>query len=120
MIRIVTLVWIAVLLGGCAHHRDPMAIQMKQAGDEDLTCGQIQAEYCSSVEIAGEKIKKNNENDVHDVLLVIFVWPGLADMKNADGIEGNALLDRCIHLKNLAVGKGCDTAPYPAPPERYK
>jgi hypothetical protein len=35
----------------------------------------------------------------------VLVWPGLADFKNADGVEGNALLDRNIYLLALAKEK---------------
>jgi len=32
----------------------------------------------------------------------ILVWPGLFDLKNADGNEANALLDRNIFLRGVA------------------
>jgi hypothetical protein len=35
------------------------------------------------------------------------------DLKNADGHEGNALLDRNDRLKQIAIGKGCDVSRYP-------
>jgi hypothetical protein len=73
----------------------------------------------SNTHIAEEKIKKNNINDIQDIFLGMFIWPGLADFKNADGVEGNALLDRNIQLKNMAAEKGCDIIDYPEQPERY-
>lgn len=118
--RYIVIFMACVLLSNCAHTRDPFPVQTVQSGDETLTCEQIRTEYCTSVEIAAAKIEKNQSNDVNDVLLFTFIWPGLADFKNADGTEGNALLDRCIHLKNLAIQKGCKLEDYPAPPERYK
>jgi len=109
-----------LFVSGCAHYRDPMPIPMQQAGDADLDCDRLCTEYCSSVEVAAAKIKKNQRDDVNDILLGILIWPGMADLKNADGTEGNALLDRCIWLKNLAIRKECDVTIYPALPERYK
>lgn len=43
----------------------------------------------------------------------------LANFKNADGNAGNALLDRNIRLREIALGIGCDIMEYPPQPERY-
>jgi hypothetical protein len=71
--------------------------------------------------VTAAKIKKNDDDDdVQDVMVGFFIWPGLADFKNADGIEGNALLDRNIRLKNIAIEKKCDfLASLPVQPVRY-
>lgn len=49
---------------------------------------------------AAAKIAKNENSDTRDFWLGAFVWPGLMDLQNADGNEGNALLDRNIFLRN--------------------
>ena len=64
-------------------------------------------EYRTNTEVAESKIAKNRSNDRRELLLAILVWPGLMDMKNADGNEGNALLDRNIYLRELAKVKPC-------------
>lgn len=115
-----SVVFLVILLAGCAATRDPMPVNITQPADAAMGCEDLQAEYCSNAEIAAAKIAKNNDDDLKDFWLGLLVWPGMADFKNADGIEGNALLDRCIHLRNLAVRKGCDTGTLPALPERYK
>ena len=120
MTRWILLLCFALVASSCAHTREPIPVQSVQTGDELLTCEQIRDEYCSHVETATAKIAKNVEDDTRDVLLGFFIWPGLADFKNADGIEGNALLDRCIHLRNIGARKGCSVEEFPAPPERYK
>lgn len=107
-------------LSGCANTRDPQAMTAMQPTDNDITCGQIVTEYNSNTESAAAKIKKNDSNDVQDVVVGFLIWPGLADFKNADGIEGNALLDRNIRLKNIAIEKKCDcVASLPAQSIRY-
>ena len=109
-----------VILGGCVQARDPQLTAMKQGGDSALSCEQIAMEYKSNTEVAQSKIAKNRYNDRRDLLLGILVWPGLMDMKNADGNEGNALLDRNIYLRELGKGKSCTAIEsWPEQPERY-
>jgi hypothetical protein len=113
------LVILSVICISCANTREPAPISMKSSSDESMTCSQIFAEYRANTDAAAYKISKNKSNDGQDVLLVLFVWPGLADFKNADGVEGNALLDRNLYLRQLADSKGCDISTLPAQPMRY-
>ena len=109
-----------VILGGCVQARDPQLTAMKQGGDTALSCEQIATEYKSNTEVAQNKIVKNRSNDRRELLLGILVWPGLMDMKNADGNEGNALLDRNIYLLELGKGKSCTAIEsWPGQPRRY-
>jgi hypothetical protein len=109
-----------LVLTGCVQARDPQLVAMKQAGDIPLTCQQIAMEYRSNTEVAENKIAKNRSNDRRELLLGILVWPGLFDLKNADGNEGNALLDRNIYLLQLAKNKSCtDVESWPEQPQRY-
>jgi hypothetical protein len=65
-------------------------------------------------------LTKNRSNDTRELILGILVWPGLIDMKNADGNEGNALLDRNVYLLELAKAKPCaDVDSWPEQPRRY-
>jgi hypothetical protein len=109
-----------VILVGCVQARDPQLVAMKQAGDSAITCEQIAVEYKANTEVAQSKIAKNQANDRWELLLGILVWPGLFDLKNADGNEGNALLDRNILLLEIAKGKSClGMETWPGQPERY-
>jgi len=109
-----------VILGGCVQARDPQLVAMKQGEDSVLTCEQIAIEYKTNTEVAESKIAKNRSNDRRELLLGILVWPGLFDLKNADGNEGNALLDRNIYLRELAKSKSCTAVEsWPAQPARY-
>ena len=109
-----------LILGGCVQARDPQLVAMKQAGDSSLTCEQIAVEYKANTEVAQSKIAKNQANDRRELLLGILVWPGLFDLKNADGNEANALLDRNIFLRGVAQGKSCVAVEtWPGQPERY-
>ena len=114
------LVLALVILGGCVQARDPQLVVMKQEGDNGLTCEQIAVEYKTNTEVAQSKIAKNRSNDRRELLLGILVWPGLFDLKNADGNEGNALLDRNIYLRELAKSKACTAVEsWPEQPARY-
>ena len=106
-------------LMACAQTRDPQPISIKHANDEKMTCVELEIEYKTNTEIATNKISKNNSDDGRDILLGLFIWPGLADFKNADGIEGNGYLDRNIYLREVSRAKKCDIRTWPAQPTRY-
>ena len=108
-----------ILIVGCVETRDPRLMDVSQEGDDNITCEKINIEYGSNTDIAAAKIAKNDDDDVQDFFIGAIVWPGLADFKNADGLEGNALLDRNIRLKKIAESKSCDVSTYPEQPERY-
>ena len=114
-------IWIIALvfITGCAQTRDPHAVSMINQTDSSLSCQEIETEYKSNTEVAEYKISKNNSDDGRDILLGFFVWPGLADFKNADGIEGNGLLDRNVYLRKVAIEKGCNVTSSPTQPTRY-
>ncbi|MEG3641544.1 hypothetical protein [Magnetococcus sp. PR-3] len=107
------------ILSGCVSTRDANTVETKQRLDTSLSCQQLEVEYKTNTEIAANKISKNNTSDGQDILLGFLIWPGLADFKNADGTEGNALLDRNIYLRELAKSKACDLAYWPSQPNRY-
>ena len=108
-----------VVLAGCAQTRDPHAVSMTKSTDTIASCQDIETEFRSNTEVAEYKISKNNSDDDRDVLIGFFIWPGLADFKNADGIEGNGLLDRNVYLRKVAIQKGCDVREWPPQPTRY-
>jgi hypothetical protein len=111
---------LSCLCTACATTRTPQPVATKQPGDSALTCEQIAVEYKTNTEVATNKISKNRSDDTHDVVVGFFVWPGLADFQNADGTEGNALLDRNIYLREVAKDKGCKGIEnWPLQPERY-
>ena len=117
--KFAVLAGMVLVLVGCAQTRDPNTVAIKHANDEKLTCQDVETEYKTNTEIATFKISKNNSDDSRDVLIGFFIWPGLADFKNADGIEGNALLDRNIYLRELSLALKCDIRSWPAQPTRY-
>jgi hypothetical protein len=106
-------------IAGCVPARVAQPIAMKQSNDAAMTCEQITIEYKSNTEIAANKIAKNNRADKRDFWLGVFVWPGLMDLQNADGNEGNALLDRNVYLREVAIDKGCKMESWPKEPRRY-
>ncbi len=107
-------------LVGCVSTRKPQLVPLKQANDNALSCEQMAIEYKTNTEVAANKISKNNSDDTHDIIVGFLIWPGLADFQNADGNEGNALLDRNIYLRELSKAKGCPGIEFwPLQPERY-
>lgn len=116
--KIVVLVSL-VGLGACAQTRDPSVISLRQDNDLNLTCEQLSTEYTANTKVAALKIEKNKNDDTRDFFIGALIWPGLADFKNADGIEGNAILDRNIHLEALGRDQQCDHTAWPEQPERY-
>lgn len=120
MSRFLYPLFVFLLLTGCANTRDPQMVSSIQPYDFESDCAQILSEYSANTESAAAKIKKNDKDDVQDAVIGFFIWPGLADFKNADGIEGNALLDRNIRLKNMAIQKNCVfSQSLPDQPVRY-
>jgi len=92
---------------------------MKSSSDEHATCELIEVEYRANTDSARYKISKNKSDDGRDILLGALIWPGLADFKNADGIEGNAYLDRNLYLRQLAISKNCQVSDWPSQSSRY-
>lgn len=103
----------------CVPTRDPTPVSLKTSADDEMACQRMAVEYRTNTHVAKEKIDKNMNEDVKDVVLGLLIWPGLADFKNADGTEGNALLDRNVYLRELALDKGCDVTDWPQQPPRY-
>jgi len=105
---------------GCVHARVAQPIAIKQSADMELSCEQLAIEYRTNTDVAAKKIEKNENSDTRDFWLGVFVWPGLMDLENADGNEGNALLDRNIYLREIAKTKSCSGMDsWPQQPERY-
>jgi len=114
------LLLLALFITGCVSARVATLTPVQQANDVQLSCAEIEREYRANTEIAGAKIVKNENADTRDFWLGVFVWPGLMDLQNADGNEGNALLDRNIYLRELAKSKPCpDFERWPEQPQRY-
>ena len=117
--KVIISVVAGIMLVGCANTRDPNVISMKSGTDDGASCNLLEAEYNANTDAATGKISKNNSDDGRDILLGALIWPGLADFKNADGIEGNALIDRNKYVRELALVKTCDVTDWPGQPTRY-
>jgi hypothetical protein len=116
------LVIVMVAAGGliaCAG-REPNLQPVAQGGDNEKGCEQLLAEMNANAATAESKIKTQKSRDEGDVAIgvagALLFWPALfaIDTKNADGHEGNGLLDRNSHLQTLAIRKGCDISAVPA------
>lgn len=109
---------VAGLLGACAG-REPNIPPVAQGGDFEKDCTQIINEMVANASSAEAKIKSQNSRDEGDVAIgvagALLFWPALfaIDTKNADGHEGNALLDRNQHLERIATRKNCEVSSVP-------
>ena len=105
---------------GCVNARVAQPVAIKQNADLNLSCEQLAIEYRTNTEVASKKIEKNENSDTRDFWLGVFVWPGLMDLQNADGNEGNAFLDRNVYLRETATSKFCGGMDvWPKQPARY-
>lgn len=114
------LLFAVLVITGCVPTRSPQFVALERPGDHELTCEKIAIEYKTNTEVAANKIAKNRSGDNWDIVIGFIVWPGLADFQNADGNEGNNLLDRNIRLREIARTKECKGMEFwLAQPERY-
>lgn len=122
--RSAALLAMAALLTACVG-RDPNPVRAVQPGDSGLSCAALQEEYEFNIISAKEKIARNENKDATDLMIgvvgFLLFWPLMLtiDMKNAEGQEANALLDRNQRLLIRARAKGCDVGDWGALPERY-
>src|SRR4030095_14867407 len=117
---ILALIPLSLLIAACVPARVAQPTPMKQSADVDMTCEQIALEYKRNTGVAAGKIANNRTPDKRELRLGILVWPGLMDLQNADGNEGNALLDRNVYLREFAKDKSCHGVDsWPRQPERY-
>ncbi len=107
-------------LAACATARDPSPVSIVNPSDLELACADIHLEYKINTQMAASKISKNFFTDKTESERGCLIWPRLPDFKNAEGIEGNALLHRNVRLRKLAESKDCDIAQYPAQPPHYQ
>ena len=115
---ILALIPLSLLIAACVPAR--VAQQLSGSTGKHVCCEQITIEYKSNTGIADGKIANNRRADKRELWLGILVWPGLMDLQNADGNEGNALLDRNVYLREVAKDKSCNGVDsWPTQPKRY-
>lgn len=119
MLKTLAVLFACAALSGCISAREPAMVQAVLSTDSSLTCEQLSSEYRENTRIAAQKIERNRKADIQEIFLGVLIWPGLIDGKNADGNEGNALLDRNVWLRTIAMEKGCDLSSLPKQPDRY-
>lgn len=117
--RYIALATALLAVSACAG-RSPNLPVVAYDTDSIQTCQSLEREVVNNATAAQSKIAANNARDGGDVAIgvgsVLLLPLGLLalDLKNADGHEGNALLDRNERLKEIAVSKGCNVSRYPS------
>lgn len=110
----------AFLMVACAQARPPRPVSVMVSEDIQLTCKQIALEYQDNTTAATQKIEKNRSSDIEELFAALLIGPVVIDLQNADGVEGNALLERNLRLRTLAIEKNCDGVErWPGQPARY-
>lgn len=116
--RYIALATALLAVSACAG-RSPNLPNVAYDTDTIQSCDRLEQEVQTNATTARSKIAANNARDGGDVAIgiasVLFLPLGLLamDTSNADGHEGNAMLDRNDRLKEIAISKGCDVSRYP-------
>lgn len=105
---------IVVLLAGCAG-RTAVPIETTHAGDQQLSCGQLQAETLRNEQQAQalyEQHKKAGDANIAiGAVGAVLFWPALfaLDTGTAEKDEARALEARNAHLRSLSQQQSCET-----------
>lgn len=106
-----SIVTLALLVTACA---SPTVVQSVKAGDNGLTCAQLQNEYQDAEQLRAAADKEKGMTG-GNVARAIFFWPAiLGSFSNAN--EAIAAADsRKVNLANIMNMKGCPIPNLPQP-----
>ncbi len=94
-----------LMLAGCGG-RVAQPLQMTRDIDPSLTCDHLRAEYDNNLrrrtELTGESSDK-----VRDNLGMLLASPLLLDLSDSQKIEAKSIVERNLHLEDLARQKNC-------------
>lgn len=100
-----------VCLAACAA-KAVNPVEMAQAGDEQLSCAQLNQQLVANVTEINQLLPKDKQVErTNAVVLVVGVLalplPMLLDFSNEEQVKARALLDRNERLNYLVKQKGC-------------
>jgi len=105
MKRLVLIVCLVLLVGGCAG-RDAYTVKTHRAGDRDTSCSGLKLEMSRNETLIAKKLAHDRSKLWSNVFW--FIWfPPLMDVKEAEKTEAEALQRRNDHLDVLMKDKGC-------------
>ena len=117
MLRIV--LSFAVFLGGCMG-REPNPVPLEKPGDESRSCESLKSEVVQLQKDMLEILPKTDKFGTNAVLAttgVLLIVPFFfMDLKDAEGIEFEAMRQRNNHLLELLKNKHCDVSDIMAQP----
>ena len=94
-----------LLLAGCGG-RVAQPLQVTRDIDPSLTCDHLRAEYDNNlrrrVELTGESADKVGNN-----IGILLVSPLFLDLSDSQKIEAKSIIERNLHLEDLARQKNC-------------
>jgi hypothetical protein len=94
---------IASLLAACA---SPTVVQQRKAGDEELNCAQLKAEYVDAQDFEAKARKEQGVTGKNVAAAVLF-WPALVGTYANTQEAIKAAQDRQRNLERIAAGKNC-------------
>jgi hypothetical protein len=109
----------AVFLGGCMG-REPNPVPIKKPGDESRNCESLKSEVVQLQKDMLEILPKTDKFGTNAVLAttgVLLIVPFFfMDLKDAEGIEFEAMRQRNNHLLEILKTKNCDVSDIMAEP----
>ncbi len=93
----------SLVIGGCATSRK---IQVVQAGDNSLSCGQLKTEL-EKLDQAEQEVESKKGATGTNVAAALFWLPGLAYTYYDAGQATQAIADRRSHLTTVYNSKNC-------------
>ena len=93
-------------LGACAA-REVTPVAMSQAGDEQLSCAELDKQRAANVQDIDELLKQDKAVERTNVVAGVLPLPMLMDFSNEEQVKARALLDRNERLNYLIKSKGC-------------
>jgi hypothetical protein len=99
-------------LAGCAHTRTVEPVAMSQAGDEALTCGQLNDEIrqnqVAAANFANQAAEVEGKNTTYEVASIFTSLAAMGvDLSREDQIKMRSLSDRNKYLLYLKGEKKC-------------
>jgi hypothetical protein len=111
-------VCLAVAVVAACAARQVTPVSMSQAGDDDLTCTQLNDQMTANQKSAADLLRQDRGVEVGNtvkiatgtVLAPIGILIALtADLSNEEQVKARALIDRDERLTYLAHAKGCNS-----------
>lgn len=97
----------AILCMAACAAREVTPVAMSQAGDEQLSCTELNSQLAANVRDVHELLKQDKAVERTNIVAGVLPLPMLMDFSNEEQVKARALLDRNEKLNYLVKTKGC-------------